>query len=162
MSPLLTLTAASDLNSLVNFPEFDFRLAATKRIRPEPTTTITWEDNLPKSGFSKDNVQLIYYLPHFTPENTLVSGCDLSVHDPLLNSSVQQHLNEGLLDMAKIDPPHRGKTKTSQEKVGIFVDREGEIAGEKRIVKGWQGIAHNVRLPSSPCCYHLKLTENII
>jgi hypothetical protein len=64
--------------------------------------------------------------------------------------------------MVKIDPLHRGKTKTSQEKVGIFVDREGEIAREKRIVKGWQGIAHNVHPPSSPCCYHLKLTESII
>ena len=49
--------------------------------------------------------------------------------------------------MAKIDPPHRGKMKTSQEKVGIFVDREGEITGEKRIVKGWQGISHIVHLP---------------
>jgi hypothetical protein len=63
--------------------------------------------------------------------------------------------------MAKIDPPHRGKTKTSKEKVGIFVDREGEITGEKRIVKGWQGIAQNVRPPSPPC-HHLELTENNI
>ncbi|KIM72644.1 hypothetical protein PILCRDRAFT_15949 [Piloderma croceum F 1598] len=102
----------------VDFPDFDFHLATTKCIRPKPpTTTITWEDNILKSGHSKDKVMLIYYLPRFTPKNTL------------------DHLHEGLIEMAKIDSPHRGKTKTSKEKVGIFVDREGEITGEKRIVK---------------------------
>ena len=60
-------------------------------------------------------------------------------------STLQDHLNEKLLADAKVYPPHRGKTKTSQEKVGKFVDRPGEIAGEKRIVKGWLAIGRNVR-----------------
>jgi hypothetical protein len=41
-------------------------------------------------------------------------------------------------------PPHKGKTKTSQEKVGKFVERDGEIAGETRIVRGWIGIGQPV------------------
>jgi len=74
--PLLppNLLTSSDPKPSVDFPDFDFHLAATKYIRPKPpATTITWEDDIPKSGCSKDKVALIYYLPNFTPKNTLVS-----------------------------------------------------------------------------------------
>ena len=83
----LNLLPPSDPNASVNFPDFDFHLAATKRIRPKPpTTTITWEDDIPKSGGSQDNVTLIYYLPKFTPRNTLVSHPGpLRFNNPLLN-----------------------------------------------------------------------------
>jgi len=36
--------------------------------------------------------------------------------------------------------------KTSLEKVGHFIDREGEIAGEVRIVSGWNAVGHEVSL----------------
>ena len=74
--PLLppNLLSPSDPKPSVNFPHFNFHSAATKYLRPTPpTTTITWEDDIPKSGRSQDKVPLIYYLPKFTPSNTLVS-----------------------------------------------------------------------------------------
>jgi hypothetical protein len=82
----LNLLPPSDPNPSVNFPNFDFHLAATKCIRPKPPpTTITWEDDIPKSGGSQDNVTLIYYLPKFTPRNTLVSHPGpLRFNNPLL------------------------------------------------------------------------------
>ena len=58
--------------------------------------------------------------------------------------TLQDHLNEKLLANAKVHPSYRGKTKTSQEKVGNFVDCPGEIAGEKHVVKGWLGLGRNV------------------
>jgi hypothetical protein len=59
----------------VTFDQFDFRLAATQYIRPypPPEDIITWEDDIPKSGFSKDGEKLIFYLPKSTPQTTVVS-----------------------------------------------------------------------------------------
>ena len=58
----------------VTFDQFDFHLAATQYIRPyPPEDIITWEDDIPKSGFSKDGEKLIFYLPKSTPQTTVVS-----------------------------------------------------------------------------------------
>jgi hypothetical protein len=64
----------SHFNYSVDFPEFNFHLAATKYIRPKPPTAITtWEDDVQKSGRSTDKIMLIFYLPKLTPSTTVVS-----------------------------------------------------------------------------------------
>jgi hypothetical protein len=37
-----------------------------------------------------------------------------------------------------------GKSATSADKAGKYVDRPGEVCGEIRVVKGWFGIAQEV------------------
>ncbi len=56
----------------------------------------------------------------------------------------QLKTNEFLMDYAKIVHPHQGKTKTSKEKKGSFIERADEVAGEVRIVKGWHAIGRAV------------------
>jgi len=48
------------------------------------------------------------------------------------------------LEYAGINKPHIGKTATSDDKVGVFVDRPGEIMEELRVVRGWFGIGQGV------------------
>ena len=42
-----------------------------------------------------------------------------------------------------------GKSATSPDKAGQYVEREGEIMGEVRLVKGWFGIGQEVSTNSS-------------
>ena len=49
-----------------------------------------------------------------------------------------------MLEYAKYVKPHKGKSKTSADKVGKYADRLGEVSGEIRLVKGWFGIGQEV------------------
>ena len=49
-----------------------------------------------------------------------------------------------MLDYTKYVPPHMGKSATSADKVGKYVDRPGEVCGEVRLVKGWFAIGGEV------------------
>jgi hypothetical protein len=52
------------------------------------------------------------------------------------------------MDYTSIVEPHQGKTKTSKECKGTFIESKGEISGEVRIIKGWHAISHAVYLQS--------------
>jgi hypothetical protein len=54
------------------------------------------------------------------------------------------------MDFAEEVPPHQGKTATSAEKVGVFIDREGQVAGEIRAVKGWLALGQKVSYATPP------------
>jgi hypothetical protein len=54
------------------------------------------------------------------------------------------------MDFAEEVPPHQGRTATSAEKVGIFIDREGQVAGEIRAVKGWLALGQKVSYATPP------------
>lgn len=54
-------------------------------------------------------------------------------------------MNKELYEYAKIVHPHQGRTQTSMEKVGNYVDRPNEIAGEIRLVRHWFALGQEVR-----------------
>jgi len=62
-----------------------------------------------------------------------------------------------IMHYASIVQPHQGKTKTAKDRKGTFIEREGEVAGEVRIVKGWQAIGRAVYLQSYTCNHLLTL-----
>lgn len=55
-------------------------------------------------------------------------------------------MNKSIMRYASIVPPHRGKTSTADGKIGRYVEEEGKIAGELRLVRGWNAIGHKVGL----------------
>jgi hypothetical protein len=57
---------------------------------------------------------------------------------------MQLEITKSVLEYAKYCPPHMGKLATSDEKVGKYVKRPGEVCGEIRLVKGWFGIGQEV------------------
>jgi hypothetical protein len=56
-------------------------------------------------------------------------------------------ITESALEYATFCKPHTGKSATSADKAGKYVERHGEVSGEIRIVKGWFGIGQEVRAP---------------
>lgn len=62
----------------------------------------------------------------------------------LSHRGVQDCINQKLAEFTKIVQPHRGKTRTNASRMGTFLEREGHIAGEIRIVKGWNALGRAV------------------
>lgn len=58
---------------------------------------------------------------------------------------MQADITKVALQYAKFCRPHIGKSATSADKAGKYVDRPGEVSGEIRLVKGWFGIGQEVR-----------------
>jgi hypothetical protein len=48
-----------------------------------------------------------------------------------------------ILNYACFNEPEIGKSATSQDKAGIYVDRPGEVTGELALVKGWFGLGQD-------------------
>ena len=57
---------------------------------------------------------------------------------------MQAKITKTIMDYAEYRKPHIGKSKTSTDKAGKYVDRLGEIAGEVHLVKGWYGLGGSV------------------
>ena len=57
---------------------------------------------------------------------------------------MQEWLTNELLEYAKVNAPHIGKSATSKEKVGKFANRPGEVAGEVRLARAWFGLGQEV------------------
>jgi hypothetical protein len=55
----------------------------------------------------------------------------------------QEVLTGQLLDYAKINKPHKGKSATQAATVS-YIERPGEVAGEIRMVRGWYPIGQEV------------------
>lgn len=49
-------------------------------------------------------------------------------------------MNESLRKYAEEFPPHKNVTVTSEVTASKWVDREGQVSGEIRIVRGWHAI----------------------
>ena len=56
-------------------------------------------------------------------------------------------ITQAVLDYATLCKPHTGKSATSAEKAGKYIERPGEVSGEIRVVKGWFAIGQEVCLP---------------
>lgn len=59
------------------------------------------------------------------------------------------------MDYAKKVKPLQGKSVTSAEKTGEYVDRPGQVAGEIRLVRSWFAIGQAVRswfISCGVCC----------
>lgn len=67
----------SPLLNTVTFPDLDFAEAAGRyrRLPPVPPQArwVTWEDETPRTGISKDGVTLVMYLPGLNPPAAVVS-----------------------------------------------------------------------------------------
>lgn len=57
------------------------------------------------------------------------------------------------MNYTQIVEPHQGKTATSAEKTGVYVDRPGEVTGEIRLVRSWFAIGQEVSFVM--CSYYL-------
>lgn len=60
----------------VQYPEFDFKKAALNYKLPPRVPAdkvITYDDGVPRSGFSGDGEWLFHHIPALNPQNTIVS-----------------------------------------------------------------------------------------
>ncbi|KAG2145915.1 hypothetical protein DEU56DRAFT_933686 [Suillus clintonianus] len=87
-----------------------------------PDTIVTWEDNFLCSAKSSDGYDLAYYLLH------AISQTNVNM------------ITTNMLEFPKVVPLHQGVTATSLNKVGSFIEVDGELAVEIYLVKGWTGI----------------------
>jgi hypothetical protein len=58
--------------------------------------------------------------------------------------NLEAKITNSALHYAKYVQPHIGKSATSDDKAGKYIERPGEICGELRLVKGWFGIGQEV------------------
>ncbi|KAF8056930.1 hypothetical protein FPV67DRAFT_1677684 [Lyophyllum atratum] len=107
--------------------KFDFKRAVRGLRQSQepaipPTKPDTWEDDISRKAISSDGHTLVAYIPG------------------LLQSSMVERLNTKLMAYAKVNVPHIGKSATSADKVGKYVCRKGETAGEIRLARGWYAL----------------------
>ena len=57
---------------------------------------------------------------------------------------ISRHITNCALQYAKYVKPHTGKSATSADKAGKYIERPGEVCGEIRLVKGWFAIGQEV------------------
>ncbi|KIL56279.1 hypothetical protein M378DRAFT_17219 [Amanita muscaria Koide BX008] len=106
--------------NIVTFP-IDFRLAAQKKKQLNTSSLVetTWEDNTARKAVSADGYGMVAYILH------------------AIGLKGTSWLTSSLLAYAEVNPPHIGKSATSQSKVGLYADRPGEVRGEIRLVRTW-------------------------
>ena len=67
----------------VTFPTLDFARAAGRYRKRPPVPPddqwVTWEDDMPRTGISKDGVNLVMYLPGVHSPADVVSDCRQNV-----------------------------------------------------------------------------------
>jgi hypothetical protein len=100
---------------------------------------------VPRLATSVDGAQLVYYLPNFVPEQSLVSRHFFAtLVQPHTLYLCQDPFNQSIYEYADVVPPHTTKTKTSDAKKGSYIHKPGQITGEVRVVKTWHGIGQGV------------------
>ena len=53
-------------------------------------------------------------------------------------------VTQSALEYATLCKPHTGKSATSADKAGKYIECPGEVSGEIRVVKGWFAIGQEV------------------
>ena len=80
-----------------------------------------------------NGVQYVSYVLYFPSET------DIDILQALITKCA--------LDYATFCKPHIGKSATSADKAGRYVERPGEVSGELHVVKGWFAIRQEVYTP---------------
>jgi hypothetical protein len=126
---------------------YNFKASAKYKPQPIPESKVTWADNIPRSATSGDGVDLVHYLPRLVKDAGVVSASSEKI--PNVANLCQATLTKVILDYTEIVKPQVGKSATSADKAGVYVDRDGELMGEIRCVRHWHAIGQPVSLEFS-------------